>query len=124
MSSKPADDPNSAWPWPDSLDAVVAAPDFHKPLFENPRVRVLHTRIAPGQRVPLHTHRWPSVQLILSWGSLIRRDQLGNVTYDTRQTEAPQLNRPLWLERLPPHTVENVGDTEFNVILVEIKDTC
>src|SRR6516162_2359223 len=49
-----------AWPWPDSLDAVIAAPRHHKLMFENERVRILEVRIPPGETVPVHTHRWPS----------------------------------------------------------------
>jgi hypothetical protein len=37
------------WTWPDSLDAVEAAPASHRILFENDAVRVLETRIAPGE---------------------------------------------------------------------------
>jgi hypothetical protein len=29
------------WPWPRELDALIAAPDSHRLLFENDRVRVL-----------------------------------------------------------------------------------
>lgn len=34
-------DANAPWPWPDPLDAMTAAPRFHRLLFENERVRVL-----------------------------------------------------------------------------------
>lgn len=34
----------AGWPWPDELDAVVAAPHQHRLLFENAHVRVLDTR--------------------------------------------------------------------------------
>jgi hypothetical protein len=44
-----------SWPWPDALDAVLAAPGHHGQLLENDRVRVLRTWIAPGDTVPLHT---------------------------------------------------------------------
>jgi len=47
--------PPSSWPWPDSLDALIAAPDHHSLLFENEHVRVIRTRIFPGQIVPVHT---------------------------------------------------------------------
>jgi hypothetical protein len=47
--------------WPDSLDAMVAAPEHHEILLENERVRVLDSRIKAGDTVPVHTHRWPSV---------------------------------------------------------------
>jgi quercetin dioxygenase-like cupin family protein len=44
--------------WPDELDALNAAPQYHALLFENEAVRVLDTRVPPGQMVPPHTHRW------------------------------------------------------------------
>ena len=49
------------WAWPDELDALTAAPKHHRRLLENERVRVLEVRIGPGEIVPVHTHRWPSV---------------------------------------------------------------
>jgi len=110
------------WPWPDSLDAVTAAPANHTVLFENEHVRVLQTHISPGQKVPVHTHRWPSVLLVLSWSDFVRRDQHGNEILDTRKGfEVPKLNMPGWLEALPPHSVENVGEAEINNLQVEIK---
>jgi hypothetical protein len=45
------------WLWPDTLDALTAAPEHHWLVFENERVRVLKVRIGPGEIVPLHTHR-------------------------------------------------------------------
>lgn len=101
---------NQTWPWPDSLDAMVAAPDHHRLVLENEQVRVLRTRILPGETAPVHTHRWPSVQLIVSWSDFVRRDHWGNVMLDTRTvSENPQLNTPLWHPALKPHSVENVG---------------
>jgi hypothetical protein len=47
-----------SWPWPDSLDAVIAAPEHHKLILENERVRVLDTHIPVGVTVPVHTHRF------------------------------------------------------------------
>jgi hypothetical protein len=76
--------PRPAWPWPDSLDALLAAPLHHTLLLDNDRVRVLDTRIAPGQTVPVHTHRWPSVLYVLGWSDFIRRDDTGQVLVDTR----------------------------------------
>ena len=112
----------SSWPWPDALDALTAAPDHHTLLFENERVRVIRTRILPGQIVPVHTHRWPAVLSLSSWSDFVRRDPQGNVLLDTRTTsDAPKLNTPIWLEPLPPHSVENVGDAEINNVQVEIK---
>jgi hypothetical protein len=45
------------WQWPDTLDAVAAAPAHHVVLLENEHVRVLEARIEAGDTVPLHTHR-------------------------------------------------------------------
>jgi hypothetical protein len=36
------------WPWPDTLDAVVAAPGSHRVVFENQLARVLEVTIAPA----------------------------------------------------------------------------
>lgn len=47
--------------WDPDLDAVRAAPDNHKVLFENDRLRVLEVILAPGEEEPVHHHRWPSV---------------------------------------------------------------
>ena len=41
------------WPWPDSIDALTAAPQYHELVIENARVRVLNVCIAPGQIVPV-----------------------------------------------------------------------
>jgi hypothetical protein len=113
----------AGWSWPESLDALQAAPRHHRLVFENDRVRVLDTRIAPGETVPVHTHRWPAVNHIHSWSDFVRRDADGKVLVDTRGRPAPA-NLPLvvWGEPLPPHTLENVGPAELHVVSVEIKD--
>ena len=67
------------WPWPDSLDALVAAPRHHKLVLDNDRVRVLDTRIPAGDLVPVHTHRWPAVYYTISGGDFVRYDGEGNV---------------------------------------------
>ncbi len=47
--------------WPPELDAVTAAPNNHKVLFENDRLRVLEVILEPNEEEPVHHHRWPSV---------------------------------------------------------------
>lgn len=47
--------------WDPKLDAVTAAPDHHKVLFENDKLRVLEVALEPMDEEPLHHHRWPSV---------------------------------------------------------------
>jgi hypothetical protein len=111
------------WDWPESLDAVVAAPEHHSVLLENDRVRVLETRVEPGDTVPVHTHRWPSVQYIVELAAFVRRDADGNVLLDTRTTDQPgAVPRAQWSGPLSPHTFENVGDGPIDVIMIELKD--
>jgi mannose-6-phosphate isomerase-like protein (cupin superfamily) len=110
------------WPWPDSLDALVAAPEYHKLLMEDDRVRVIHTRVPPGETVPLHTHCWPSLLVILGWSECVRRDEKGEVTYDARKAgPPPSPDSATWYPPLPPHTLENVGTAEISTINVEFK---
>jgi len=109
------------WDWPDSLDALTAAVDFHTLLLETDEVRVLDTSIGPGETAPVHTHRWPAVLYVLSGGHFVRRDGDGNVLVDTREAEPLSDNRAVWTAPLPPHTLENVSDTEIRAISVELK---
>lgn len=111
---------SQTWPWPDSLDAVVAAPAHHRTLLENESVRVLDTRIEPGDTVPLHTHRWPAVLHVLSWSDWVRRNERGEVVMDTREQKVPAQS-VVWSPALPPHTLENVGVAPIHVISIELK---
>jgi hypothetical protein len=109
------------WTWPDSLDAVEAAPASHRILFENDAVRVLETRIAPGETTQVHTHRWPGILYVLSFGHFVRRAGDGMLLLDTRAGVVPQPGTALWSGALPPHTLENVDTSEIHVIGVELK---
>ena len=113
-----------AWQWPDGLDALDAAPDHHGVLLENDRVRVLEARVERGDTVPLHTHRWPSVQYLLSVSDFVRRDADGRVVADSRTLDIPKVAPlTLWSDPLPPHTLENVGDQVIHAFSVELKAT-
>ncbi len=110
------------WNWPDEMDALIAAPKHHRLLFENEQVRVLETVVAPGETVPVHTHRWPSVLHVVSMDDFVRRDETGRVLVDMRQTKTPPSPTPvLWTPPLPPHSLENVGQREIRCINVELK---
>ncbi len=110
--------------WPTDLDALIAAPAHHRLLLENERVRVLDTQIAPGQRTPVHTHQWPAVHYVVSWGAFVRRAADETVLVDTRAaTPASVPPSVLWGEPLAAHSLENVGDTLIHVISVELKSS-
>jgi ketosteroid isomerase-like protein len=111
---------NEKWPWPDSLDAMIAAPKHHRLVFENDRVRVLDTLIPPGDTVPVHTHRWPAVYYTIQPGEFIRRDGEGSLLFDSRT--APPRPSASFLDCLPPHSVENVGSSDIHLISFELKE--
>lgn len=111
------------WDWPDELDALTAAPTNHQLLLENDRVRVLLTTIPIGATTRVHTHRWPSVEYLITATDFVRRDANGHVLLDTRAADSkPDAGDVLWSGPFPPHSLENVGDTELRVIMVEIKN--
>ena len=64
----------TSWDWPDELDALVAAPENHHLLLENDQVRVIETQVPVRATTPVHTHRWASVEYVLSTTDFIRRD--------------------------------------------------
>ena len=103
------------------LDALIAAPKHHTLILENDRMRLLDTRIPVGDTVPVHTHRWPGVYYTLSFSHFVRRDGEGNVLFDSRTLAGP-MPSAAFLENLPPHSVENVGDQDVHLVSVEIKD--
>ncbi|MGN6588764.1 MAG: cupin domain-containing protein [Sphingomicrobium sp.] len=103
------------------LDAMAAAPDHHAVLFENDRVRILDTRVRPGERTPLHQHEWPAALYVQSWSDFIRRDENGTVLVDSRERSAPESETGLWIDPLPPHSVENIGSAVLRIIAVEVK---
>jgi hypothetical protein len=115
-------DANAPWPWPDSMDARTAAPEFHRLLFENERVRVLEVRIRPGEFVPVHTHRCPGAVYVVSAGDFVRRDGGGKLMLDSRSASVSQ-PAPFvqWTGPLPPHSVENIGTTDIVLITTELK---
>jgi hypothetical protein len=134
VSSRGDDDPkglipltggstSASWPWPDDLDALIAAPEFHTVLFENDRVRVLDGRVPPGATVPVHTHRWGGVLYILATSDFVRRNPDGNVLADTRALKTtPIVGNAVWGAPLTPHSLENVGTHELRTLTAEMKD--
>jgi quercetin dioxygenase-like cupin family protein len=122
MTTRTTPSQSPRWPWSPGLDALVAAPLHHNLLFENSQVRVLDTKVPPGDTVPLHTHQWPSVLHVLSWSDCVRRDANGKVDFDTRsETPAVLQQAVTWCEPLPPHSLENVGTKELHILMIEIK---
>jgi hypothetical protein len=70
---------------------------------------VLETRIPPGETTPVHTHRWPNVQHILSTSDFVRRDEAGEVVIDTRTTGELPARSATRLERCLVAVLEEHG---------------
>jgi hypothetical protein len=65
-TTKPADNfsTSAKWLWPDSLDAMKAAPGNHKLVYEDNDVRVLAVVLDGKKSEPIHTHKWKSIMWI------------------------------------------------------------
>ncbi len=104
--------------FPDGFDAVEAAPQSHKVLFENAIVRVLQVEVAPGTKEPMHHHRWPSIFLIWDTGGRtghIRIYRADGSVHDVPSREMPISHgswRVTWLKPEPMHSIENVETPE------------
>jgi len=98
------------------------APDHHSVLLENEKVRVLDTKLEPGERTPVHTHQWPATLYVLSWSDFVRYDPNGNVLVDSRSMAAqPEVGSAIWAGPLMPHYVQNIGQSSLHIIAVEVK---
>ncbi|MBS1724727.1 MAG: hypothetical protein JSS66_17435 [Armatimonadetes bacterium] len=105
------------------LDALTAAPHHHRLAFESDSVRVLETKVAPGDTVPLHTHAWGGVLYVLSWSDFVRRDESGSVLLDSKAAGlALRPGDAVPSAPLGLHTLENVGDRPLHIIAFETKD--
>jgi hypothetical protein len=108
--------------WPDSLDAVAAAPKNHRVVLENEHVRVLDVTVAPGEREPLHAHCRSSVMYLMQEG--IYRDYDADGRLVEAVDTAPPLSRypmTLWLEPQAPHAVHNLDSRPTRLLRIELK---
>ncbi len=107
--------------WSPELDGVIAAPNHHKVLFENDRVRVIETIVDAGDTTPVHTHP-RTLMYVVSGDHFVRRDDSGAVMVDTRdQGEDFEMPSVIWSDGTPPHVIENPGEEDLIVIGVELK---
>jgi hypothetical protein len=120
------------WPWPDSLDAVKAAKENHKIVFENDQVRILEVTLNPYEFEKMHTHQFPSVM----WGSdndapgydivyyRYKYDSANHVYYvkDSNQQHGggqPNVGNGLGPEG--PHRIRNLSNERIVAYRVEFK---
>ncbi|HEY8560074.1 MAG TPA: hypothetical protein VIL74_06835 [Pyrinomonadaceae bacterium] len=108
--------------WNASLDAVAAAPNNHKIVLENDRVRVLEVTVQPGEKEPLHEHRWASVLYVQAKDKIRDYNADGKVTYDTEKDPNPKkAPYTIWMEPQSAHAIENLSKEPLRLIRVELK---
>lgn len=105
--------------WTSENDALAAAPQNHKLLFENDEVRVLEVTVRPGVREPLHAHRYPSVLYYIS-AAHMKEHSPGITPIDhPRKQDGAVVFLPIG----PPHQMENLETTKpLRAIRVELKN--
>jgi hypothetical protein len=113
------------WIWNDSLDAVKAAPDIYKVIFEDDQVRILSATINPGVMEPIHTNKWRSVAwavktspYILYHYSLDPNNHLFKT--DSLSVELSLFKQKSWRPQ-SPHALRNVGTDTLVICRVEFK---
>lgn len=104
--------------WTPANDALTAAPENHKLLFENDEVRVLEVMVQPGDREPLHAHRYPSVLYYIS-AAHMKEYSPGMAAIDHPRKEDGAV---IFLPIGPPHQMENLETSKpLRAIRVELK---
>jgi hypothetical protein len=95
-------------------DPLQVAPEHYKVLFENDRVRVLAFHSKPGDKWALHSHP-DAVTVSLS------NYKLRNVVPGSDATVMERkLGEAYWIPARS-HTGENIGHTDMESIIVELK---
>ena len=97
-------------------DPVKVDPKHHKVELNNAQVRVLRITLAPGEKTPAHDH--PASMAIFLTDAQNRVSPVGATANDT-----PRKRGDVQANPANKHTVENIGKTPAEVILVEFKNT-
>ncbi len=96
------------------MDTLKAAPDVYTLIMENERIRVLNVKFKPGQKAVMHSHP-DHVIYVLKDGKLkisLPNGQSNEVDLKTGQA--------IWMQA-GQHVAENIGNTEANNLVVELK---
>lgn len=102
---------------------LAAAPEYHKPVFENEFVLVLDVSIPPGAAVPAHLHPWPAVFITLQPAHLVFRNRAAEIVREIRpESETLESPKVEWREPdAEPASVTNVGKTALRALRIELK---
>lgn len=95
-------------------DAVGAAGEIHKAIFENEKIRVLDVVVPVGFKTAMHWHP-KNMGYVLTSGKL-RFILPDGIIKEVELTDGQVTSGE------GSHIVENIGDTEVRVLQVEFKD--
>jgi len=98
-----------------NLDALHAASNVSKLIMENDRVRVFNAQFKPGEKAAMHSHP-DHIMYIFNDGKL-------KLTPSKGKTQELNLKagQTIWMDATT-HAVENLGKTEFHMLVVELKE--
>ena len=95
-------------------DAVEAAPNVYRVLFENERVRLLEARLRPGDSSAMHAHPDYLVYGLVD----------GTVTFTSSSGESAEVElkagQTMWREA-EEHAATNLGPPDVVALLFELK---
>lgn len=117
------------WAWPDNLDAVIAAPENHKIIYEDINVRILQVICPPGKEEPVHTHRHKSTMWFTQSAHFIYYDYITDANNQLVKKDSVEikgfpvqaLNKGQMADPEFPHSVKNIGTATFVAYRVEYK---
>lgn len=95
-------------------DPVEAAPQLHKVLVDNDKVRVYEVTLKPGDKIPMHSHPVHVVYFITGGKA---RFGLPDGKSEVRESPA---GGAVWNDPVT-HTSENTGGDVTRVVIVELK---
>src|SRR4029453_18436263 len=95
-------------------DPIQVAPTNYKVVFENERVRVLAFHARPGEKWPLHDH--PDA-VVISLSEYKLRNVVPGEEPTIRESKRGGIT---WIPARS-HTGENIGSTDMDSVIVELK---
>jgi len=89
-------------------------------LFENERVKIWDFVLAPGEAIPMHTHRRDHVIVVVEGGRLETEDADGR-----RRTVEPRPGDCYYcaVDGTETHDARNVGSTRYRNLIIELKES-
>jgi hypothetical protein len=128
---------NEKWQWPDSLDAVKAAPQNHQVIFENDKIRILEVILRPYEFEQMHTHSLPSVMfggqnadtshfaiIYYRYGydpTKHRYYVKDSVKQHSGGSNPDKPNKGHYMKPEGPHGIKNLSNVKIDVFRVEFK---